>query len=184
MTVEEARREVRSVFMWGFPGQLVSGLVWLVSAALATWASPRYGIVALVGLGSLIFPLTQLVLRSMGRPASLSTRNPLGGLGMQVAFTIPLNLPVVAGAALYRPNWFYPACMIVVGTHYLPFVFMYGMWQFAFLGGALIAGGILVALYASGAFAPAGWLTAVVLLLFAAVAWMLASRDERASRAA
>src|SRR5262249_29011176 len=104
------------------------------------------------------------------------------GLAMQIAFIIPLNLPVVAAAALYRLNWFYPACMIVVGSHYLPFVFIYGMWQFAVLGGALIAGGVLVGLYAGSAFASAGGLTATALFAFAAVAWVLASRDETASR--
>ena len=180
MRVEDAQHEVRTVFMWGFPGQLVSGLLWLASASLATWESPKHGIVALVVLGIFIYPLTQLLLRAMGRPASISTKNPLGRLAMQIAFTIPLNLPVVAGAALYRLNWFYPACMVVVGAHYLPFVFLYGMWQFAVLGGALIAGGVLIGLYAAGSFALAGWLTSGALLLFAAVAWVLASRDESA----
>ena len=67
-------------------------------------------------------------------------------LAMQVAFTIPLNLPVVAAAALYRLNWFYPACMIVVGTHYLPFIFLYGMWQFGVLAAVLIGGGVTIGL--------------------------------------
>jgi hypothetical protein len=184
MRIEEAQHEVRTVFMWGFPGQLASGLIWLASAALATWESPKYGIVALVVLGTFVYPLTQLVLRAMGRPASLSTKNPLGRLAMQIAFTIPLNLPVVAGATLYRLNWFFPACMIVVGTHYLPFVFLYGMWQFAFLGAALIAGGTLIGLYAAGSFSVAGWVTASALLAFAAVSWGLASRDESRGRPA
>ena len=178
MRVEEAQHEVRTVFMWGFPGQFVSGLIWLAAAALATWKSPKHGIVALIALATFIYPLTQLVLRAMGRPASLSTKNPLGRLAMQIAFTIPLNLPVVAGATLYRLNWFFPACMIVVGTHYFPFVFLYGMWQFAILGGALIAGGVLIALYAAGSFSLAGWLTGAALLVFAAASWMLSSRDE------
>ncbi len=50
-------------------------------------------------------------------------------LGMQAAFTLPLSLPVVLAIAAVRPRWFYPAFMILLGAHYLPFVFMYGMWQ-------------------------------------------------------
>ncbi len=44
MLVQDAQREVRTVFVGGFWGQLVSSIIWLVSAALATWSSPRAGI--------------------------------------------------------------------------------------------------------------------------------------------
>ncbi len=47
MTVEEAQREVRSVFMGGLVGQLVSGALWLLSAATGTWVSPGPGIAVL-----------------------------------------------------------------------------------------------------------------------------------------
>lgn len=99
--------------------------------------------------GALIFPVTQLVLRLMGRRASLGPDNPMGRLAMQVAFTIPLNLIVVGGATLHRVNWFYPGCMIVVGSHYLPFVHLYGMWQYAVLGALLVAGGVAIGASAS-----------------------------------
>jgi len=39
MTVSDAQREVRTVFLGGFPGQFVSGVVWLLSAGLAAWGS-------------------------------------------------------------------------------------------------------------------------------------------------
>jgi hypothetical protein len=178
MHVEDAQREVRTVFLGGFVGQLVSGTLWLASGALATWGSPRLGILALVIGGPLIFPLTQLSFRAMGRPASLSSANPLGALAMQIAFTIPLVLPVAGGAALYRLNWFYPACAIIVGAHYLPFVFLYGMREFAVLGGVLIAGGLLIALYAAGSFATAAWFTAATLFVFAFVLRAAAARRE------
>jgi hypothetical protein len=73
VNISDAQRDVRNVFLGGFPGQLVSSLVWLVSAVLATWQSPKSAIIALVAGGFFIFPLTQLLLRLMGRPASLPT---------------------------------------------------------------------------------------------------------------
>ena len=88
--------------------------------------------------GVLIFPVTQLVLRAVGRPASLSPENPFKWLAMQTAFIVPLCLPVVGGATLHRLDWFYPAVAIVVGAHYLPFMTLYGMPAFGALGGALI----------------------------------------------
>ena len=167
MQIAEAQREVRTVFMGGFVGQLVSGGLWLVSAALGTWLTPRYGILLLVFGGMFIFPLTQAALRVMGRRASLGADNPMGQLAMQVAFTIPLAMPVIGAATLHRTNWFYPACMIVVGAHYLPFCFLYGMWEFALLAAALVGAGLGLGLYLPGAFSPGGWLTGALLVLFA-----------------
>ena len=71
MQVQDAQREVRTVFVGGFWGQLVSSALWLASAALGTWMTPRAAIFALVVSGFFIFPLTQLLLRLTGRPASL-----------------------------------------------------------------------------------------------------------------
>jgi hypothetical protein len=175
MEISDAQREVRTVFLGGLVGQAVSSVLWFLSAVAATWISPRAGILLIVLGGPLIFPMTQMVLRVLGRPASLGAGNPMGQLAMQVALTIPLNLLVVAGATLYRLNWFYPACMIVVGAHYLPFVFLYGMWQFWVLGGVLIAAGVMIALYASSVFSLGGWVAAVILLGFALVRPRLAT---------
>lgn len=179
MLIRDAQREVRTVFVGGFAGQLVSGTIWLVSAALATWLAPEIGLWVLVAGGVFIFPLTQLVLRLMGRRASLSPENKLSGLAMQVAFTLPLNLPLVAAATFYRLEWFYPAFMIALGTHYLPFVFLYGMPHFAALAAILIGGGLALGLYVQGVFALGGWLTGVMLILFAFIGAYLVRRASR-----
>jgi hypothetical protein len=179
VNISDAQRDVRNVFLSGFPGQLVSSLVWLVSAVLATWQSPKLAIIALLVGGFFIFPLTQLLLRLMGRPASLPKGHPMNALGMQIAFTLPLNLPLVAAATLYRLNWFYPALMIALGTHYLPFIFSYGMPQFGVLAALLIGAGLIIGLYIPSAFSLGAWLTAVVLLLVAFVGRSVALRESR-----
>ena len=135
MLITEAQRELRSAYLGGFAGQLVAGLIWAFSSAVSTWDSPRLGMAALFFVSMLIFPLTRLVLRIMGRPVNLSPGNTLNQLAAQIAFTVPAGFILVGAATLYRQDWFYPASMVVVGTHYLPFVFLYGMWQFAILAG-------------------------------------------------
>jgi hypothetical protein len=167
MLVQDAQREVRTIFVGGFWGQLVSSALWLASAALGTWSTPRAAIVALVLSGFFIFPLTQLLLRLSGGPASLPSGNPLGNLGMQIAFTLPLSMLLLVPVAAFRLNWFYPALMILVGAHYLPFTSLYGMRIFIPLCALLTGGGVVIALYFSGSFSLGGWIGGVILLIFA-----------------
>jgi hypothetical protein len=167
MEISAAQRDVRTTFLGGFPGQMVSAALWFASAALATWASPRAGILTLGFGGMLIFPLTQITLRIMGRRASLPKGHPMNALAMQIAFLVPLGLPLIAAATLHRLSWFYPAFLLVVGAHYLPFTFLYGMRQFAILSGLMIVAGLSIGIYLSGSFATGGWVGAALLLLFA-----------------
>jgi hypothetical protein len=179
MNISDAQRDVRSVFLGGFAGQLVSGLIWLVSAALATWRSPKSAIIALLVGGFFIFPLTQLLLWLMGRPASLPKGHPMNALGMQIAFMLPFNLPLVAAATANHLNWFYPALMIALGTHYFPFIFLYGMPEFGVLAALLVGAGLTIGLYMQSVFSLGAWLTAVVLLLFAFIGRSVALRGSK-----
>jgi hypothetical protein len=167
MQVQDAQREVRTIFVGGFWGQLVSSVLWLTSAALGTWSTPRAAIFALVLSGFFIFPLTQLLLRLTGGPASLPSANPLGNLGMQIAFTLPLSMLLLVPVTAFRLNWFYPALMILVGAHYLPFTFLYGMRIFIPLCALLTGGGVVIALYFSGSFSLGGWVGGLILFIFA-----------------
>jgi hypothetical protein len=179
MKLIDCQREMRSAFLGGFAGQLVSGLIWLVAAALGTWLSPGAGMAALF-FGSMgIFPLTQAVVRLLGRPGKVSPENGLWALGSQVAFTVPLNFLLVGAATLYRENWFFPAAMVVVGTHYLPFITLYGMKMFGILAGLLVVAGAGLALYGPDAFGLGGWLTAGLLIVFAFLGRHLVLQEEQ-----
>ncbi len=176
MLIADAQREVRTTFMGGLPGGLVSGALWLASAALGTWGSRDLAIVTLVVGGVFIFPMTQLVLRALGRPNALDRSNPFSALAMQIAFTIPVSLPLIGAATLHRPEWFYPAFLIVVGAHYLPFVFLYGMWTFALLAALMIGGGTWIGLTMPGAFAVGGWYGGALILAFGLLGPVFAAR--------
>jgi len=169
LTIADAQRDVRTTFIRGSVGQLVVAAVWLFSAILATWGSRR-GAILMLGIGGIfIFPLTRIALRLMGRSSSLPKGHPMNSLARQVGFIVPLCLPLVAAATLYRRNWFYPAFMIVVGAHYLPFAYLYGMWEFEVLAALLIAGGLLIGLYVP-IFSVGAWVAVALFLGFAIVA--------------
>jgi hypothetical protein len=91
--------------------------------------------------------------------------------------SVPLLLPV----GLYRLNWFYPAMMILVGAHYLPFVFLYGMRLFAALAAVLVGGGTLIAMYFSDSFSIGAWYTGTILLVFAELGRRIANHEYRAN---
>jgi len=178
MLITEAQREVRSVYLGGSVGQAVSGLIWLVSAVLGTWVSTQAALITLTLGGVFIFPLTQLVLKLTGRGATLRKENPFSQLATQVAFIVPLCLPLIGVTASYNVNYFYPAFMVVVGAHYLPFMFLYGIWQYAILGGLLIVSGAALMMMRHNVFITGGWITAAALLVFAVLLWLIYKREN------
>ena len=179
MLVKDAQREVRTVYVGGFWGQLVSSAIWLTSAALATWVSPRAGIVELVACGFFIFPIIQLLLRLTGKPSSLTRDNPLGKLAMQIAFTLPISMLLLVPITEFHLNLFYPALMILVGAHYLPFTFLYGMRIFLPLSAILAGGCVVIALYFPGAFSLGGWISGLTLFIFAWIGRVSVLNDFR-----
>jgi hypothetical protein len=158
---------VQSTFLRGSVGQAVSGFIWFVSAALGTWISERSAILVLVVAGIFIFPVTQVVLRVLGRSGGLPKEHPMNPLAMQVAFIVPLSLPLIGAACLHNINWFYPAFMLIVGIHYMPFIFLYGMWEYAVLSALLIGGGVAFGMLLPHTFTAGGWFASAVLLMFA-----------------
>jgi hypothetical protein len=179
MDISEAQLEIRTRFVGGFYGQLVSGVLWIASAGLATWSSPRAAITTLVVGGFFIFPITELLIRFVGGKGPLSAANSLRYLGMQVAFVLPLSMPLLLPVGLYRLNWFYPAMMVLLGAHYLPFVFLYGMRMFAALAALVAGGGWFVAMYWSSSFSVGAWYTGATLLVFAGVGAAVVQHERR-----
>jgi hypothetical protein len=182
MLIADAQRDSRTVYLGGFVGQLVSSIVWFASAVVASLVDPVVGFWTLAVGGATIFPLTQALLRISGRPASLAPGNPLRGLAMQIAFTVPINLPLAGAAALYQRGWFYPACLIIVGAHYLPFVFLYGMKTFAALAAALVSAGFAIGMMAPGRVVLGGWAGSVILFAFALMLLVAYRAEVHSSR--
>lgn len=174
------QREMRSAFLGGFAGQLVSGLIWLAASAVSVISSPVHGMLVLFFGCMGIFPLTQLSLRLMGRSGKVSEENGLWALGAQIAFTVPINFLLVGAIILYRPEWFFPAAMIIVGAHYLPFITLYGMKMFGLLAGLLILSGAFLGLYGPQIFSLGGWYTGFILVTFAfAGKWVVLKEEKR-----
>jgi hypothetical protein len=180
MDIHDAQREVRSVYIGGFWGQLVSSIIWLVSAALGTWVTPKASILTVMIGGFFIFPLTQMLLRLSGRPASVSKENPFNSLGMQIAFVLGFSMLLLVPVGLYQLNLFFPALMVLLGAHYLPFATLYGMRMFLILAGILIATGVMIAHYFLEAFSLGAWIAGLALFVFAWIGRSIATGEASA----
>ncbi len=181
MLVEDAQRHLRTAFLGGFWGQLVSSLLWLASAALATWSTPRAAIAILVIGGFFIFPTTLLLLRLTGAPASPTQGNPLSELGMQIALTLPITMLLLVPVTEFRLNLFYPALLILLGVHYLPFVFLYGMRMFNALCAILVSSGVVIAHCYPHSFSLGAWAGALALLVFTCIGRITVQQESRAT---
>lgn len=177
MNICDAQQEIRFRFHGGFYGQLVSGVLWLLSGFLAVTVGVNSAIIALVFGGFVIFPATESLVRLSGRK-KLSENNTLWCLGIQVAFVLPFSMLLLWPVTLYRTNLFYPAMMILLGSHYIPFVFLYGMRLFAFLAAILIGGGVCIAMFGAHTFSTGAWTTGIVLVLFAFLGRKYAQSDH------
>ena len=73
----------------------------------------------------------------------------------------------------------HPAFLVVVGAHYLPFTFLYGMWIYTVLAGLMVASGVMVGTHHPHDFQLGGWAGAILLLAFALPAWAFARAQDR-----
>ncbi len=63
----------------------------------------------------------------------------------------------------------------------MPFIFLYGMWQFGVLAAALLGGGFLLGTTMPNEFVLGGWLAGAALVLFGLVAERIAQRERALS---
>ena len=105
--------------------------------------------------------------------------NELSALGMQIAFVLPTSMLLLFPVTRYSVYLFYPAMMILLGAHYIPFVFLYGMRIYAGLAALLAGGGVFVALTCGSQFSIGAWYTAAVLFLFSLLAKAIVAKERK-----
>lgn len=182
MDYRDVQREAREIFLGGSVGQAVTGTLWLVSTLFGTLVGVRAAIEALFLGGFFIFPITQGVLKLMGRPVSLKKENPLSNYTLLSVLAMTLLYPLVYASCLRNINWFYPSFLIIVGTHYLSFVALYGLLHYLVLGIVMAGGGILIGLLLPHSFTAGGWFGALLVLAFAPLLYLGSRKKSYSSK--
>ncbi len=178
--LHDPHREYRHCHRGGSVYLLVEGLLWLISATLGAAGQIPFSMLVLLLGGMFIHPIATLGEKLLKLPVP-DPANRLPVLNTWIALTIPLGLPLIFMAtAGGREHLFYPAFTVLIGAHWLPFVYIYAMKSFAVLAGLMIATGILFAFLLPSAYASCGFVTAAILLLFAALHTLLVRREVAA----
>ncbi|RAU83435.1 hypothetical protein DP923_05395 [Pontibacter arcticus] len=125
---------MRTAYLHGYPGVIVSGSVWLVSALVALFVSPEKAVWALLIGGVLIYPLSMLLDKILGAPGAHNPSNPLGKLAMEGTVFMIMCIPLAFGLSFYKIEWFFQGMLLIIGGRYLHFATLYGLKIYWALG--------------------------------------------------
>ena len=172
---EEQQVEMRHAHFDGAPGIVVSGLVWLTAALVCQLLGMQRAVWTLLIGGALIYPISAILTKALGRPAKTSKANALNQLGMASTIWLILCCAMAYGLFLFKPVLFFPAMMVTIGSRYLVFASMFGRAIFWVMGMSLIVAGN-VALFAALPPAVAAAIGGLIEVLFACLVFLKASR--------
>lgn len=136
-SIATAQTAMRNEYRNGATGVLVSGIVWLTTAAVIDIFSTKQAVWALLIGGGLIHPISTLINKMMGVKVATNKGNPLTGLAMEGTIFMMMTIPIAYGLSLQRPEWFFQGMGLIIGGRYLTFRTLYGNNLFWILGGLL-----------------------------------------------
>lgn len=176
MLIAEAQQDLRRAYAGGWPGVLVSGLVWTLAAIVERRSGVQAGFLALFFGGMAIFPLSKAVCSLLLRRPNEARGNPFGMTVLECTIAMIGGLLIAWLFILSRPEFVFPAAAVAVGTHYYVFRTAYGNRLFWVLASAITAiGAADVLVPAMRGFAPP--LVAATEIVFAIVL-LLGDRAE------
>jgi hypothetical protein len=138
-SIVESQKDMNSAYYYGVPGIISSGSIWLLAGLASLFRSPNSGIATLIFGGTLIFPISVLLCRLLGRSGKHRKGNPLAKLAIESTLWMLFSIPIAVGAAFYKHEWFFPAMLLVIGGRYLTFNTIYGNRVFWLFGISLVA---------------------------------------------
>lgn len=141
-TLAEFQEDMRRGYLWGAPGIMTSGLVWLAAGLVAYLDHPRNAIWTLFVGAAFIVPVSNRIDRAFGAPGKHTAGNRLAALAMETTVFMLMCLPLAYGLSLYRIEWFFPAVLMIIGGRYLVFATIYGTSAYWLLGALLGVGAL------------------------------------------
>ena len=171
--------EFRFTYLGAAPHSMTVGTLWILSGIISKFTSIGFTILFFFFATAVNFPIGEFVRKLMKVPYSMNKDNNLAKLFPWLSFTIPLSIPLIYMACQYNINYFFPAFTILVGAHYLPFVWAYKMPTFAILSILLVFTGSYIAIYFNNVFDLAAYTTGAIIIIFGIIHLFLVSKEMK-----
>lgn len=136
-TLVQAQTDMCRGYANGSIGIIVSGLMWLISAAVTYQNSAKQAVWTLLIGGILIHPVSVLLYKISGLSGNHTKGNPLGNLAMEGTIFMIMCLPIAFGLSLRYTEWFFQGMLLIIGGRYLTFSSIYGIRLYWVLGAVL-----------------------------------------------
>jgi hypothetical protein len=171
-------KELRETYLGAFPHTVFTALVWIGSGIWGQFVSKPEAVLIFIVAGTFIFPGGELIRKIMKTPDVLSRENKLPQLFMLMAFTIPLSYPLIYLISKNNINLFFSSFTILVGAHYLPFIYGYRMFTFGIVSVLMVALGTFFSLKYPSEFTLPAFVTGAILLILAFTNYYLIKKQK------
>lgn len=173
----DLHKEFRLTYLGAAPHSITVGLLWVISGIISNYTSVTFTILFFFFAAGLNFPIGEFFRKLLKTPNFLSTENHLPKLFSSLSLTIPLSIPLVYMACQYNINWFFPAFAVIVGAHYLPFIWAYKLPSFGVLGILIVVSGSFIAYFIPESFDLAAYTTGGLIILFGVIHFLLVKKE-------
>ncbi|OFX24682.1 MAG: hypothetical protein A2041_14950 [Bacteroidetes bacterium GWA2_31_9b] len=175
--VKVNHKEFRQTYLGAAPHSLTVGSLWIISGIVTNYTSTIFAILFFFFATAVNFPIGEMVRKLMKIEYRMNKDNNLDNLFTWLSLTIPLSIPLVFMACQNNMNWFFPAFTVLVGAHYLPFVWAYQMPTFGILGILMVVSGSIIGYYFSDIFDLAAYTTGGLIILFGIIHLIMVKKE-------
>jgi hypothetical protein len=140
----DAQLDMSRAYLHGYPGVVVSGIIWFISGLTAIFYSPERAVWTLLIGGVFIFPVSVILNRVLGTSGTHASNNPLGRLAMEGTVFMLICMPLAYMLSFQQVEWFFQGMLVIIGGRYLTFSTLYGTRFYWVLGIGLIAAAFLL----------------------------------------
>jgi len=144
MNITDAQADMRRAYFGGGTGALTSGLVWMAAGVTALQVSRTTALIVFLIGGMLIFPISTVLDKLLGRSGKHAASNPLGQLALETTVMMLMGIAIALAVYTLNPLWFFPCMLLIIAGRYLTFSTLYGMKLYWLFGGVLAAAGYLL----------------------------------------
>lgn len=135
--IKYAQLDMQEAYLAGYPGIIISGVVWLISGLVSIYSSPKEAIWTLLIGGMFIHPVSILVNKFLKASGKHAKDNPLGCLALEGTIFMIMCLPLAYLLSLQKVEWFFQGMLLIIGGRYLTYSTLYGIRHYWILGIAL-----------------------------------------------